>query len=173
MTTNLANIFVRKTPGSPARTIADYTPEEVARFRASYKPLVAEYRRHQRIAVFAVAAFLLCSLAGLLSPKPVKLFVFIGILALFLPVGTLYLLFCFSKLREPRCPACGNPPGFPFGAFCPECGSRTLEPSPSKWSGGAASCRSCGRKLSIGDGGRSYKIRACSHCGLLLDEQGL
>ena len=69
-----------------------------------------------------------------------------------------------------ECPAChGDLNSRELGSFCPECGAIGLKPS--GWFK-AAHCDSCGKSLRRGKS-RQYRIRACTHCGLILDEKGL
>jgi hypothetical protein len=73
------------------------------------------------------------------------------------------------KPRLPDCPRCGKNLGDLFGSYCPEC-LGSLSP------GGTSerNCTTCGKALrnSKGKRGRNFRIRGCSHCGLLLDESG-
>jgi ribosomal protein S27E len=55
-------------------------------------------------------------------------------------------------------------------SFCPECGSRDLEVG--RWVR-SARCAACGKRLVSGRGGRSWKIRTCTFCGVVLDEAGV
>jgi hypothetical protein len=70
-----------------------------------------------------------------------------------------------------RCPACRKRLEPAKGAYCPQCGSdqfrlpRTADPY----------CPSCDCLISEGDGDscRNYRIRGCTHCGVMLDEIGV
>ena len=69
-----------------------------------------------------------------------------------------------------ECPACHRALDVrKLGDFCPECGAPNLQPgvvlSPPQ-------CAACGKQLRRPKG-RLFKIRACTHCGLLLDDKGL
>ena len=66
---NLSDLFIRGASETPNRFVTDYTPDELAGFQKQYRPLVADYRRHSRIAGFGVAAFLLCIILGMILPK--------------------------------------------------------------------------------------------------------
>lgn len=172
MATSLIMKLFANTPAkSPIRSIADYAPEEVARYQESYRLLVAEYRRHERIN-FGVVALMMGVIGVLLLLRP-PFWISLATIGLLLVLGTLYLLWALPQSRVPQCPACGNQPGMPFGSFCPECGSKTLESAKHPWRGQVPYCRSCNRRMHSGEGGRSYRIRVCSHCGLMLDEKGL
>lgn len=71
---------------------------------------------------------------------------------------------------ELECPAChGNLVSRQLGSYCPECGVGGLKP------GGwftSPHCNACDKTLRRGKS-RQYRIRACTHCGLVLDERGL
>lgn len=161
---NLSDFFISRSSDKPSRFVTDYSADEVARFQETYRPLVADYRRHARIARFGMAAFFSCIILGMISPKTFFIYFWAaGICSWFFIV--------FVIKRVPPCPACHNSPEVGFGLFCPECGSRTLGPSDS-WFSGAPKCRSCGKSMRSGKS-RGYKIRACTHCGLRLDDRGL
>jgi tRNA(Ile2) C34 agmatinyltransferase TiaS len=89
----------------------------------------------------------------------------------FIPVLIFWLVALGSAMSTPRlvCPGCCNEMERSFGRYCPECGNSHLQP------GGwfrAPHCRACGKSMRRGKG-RHYKIRACTHCGLMLDDGGL
>jgi predicted RNA-binding Zn-ribbon protein involved in translation (DUF1610 family) len=67
------------------------------------------------------------------------------------------------------CPACKKRLEPANGFYCPQCGSDKFE------SGRRAYCPSCDNRITEedGDSSRSYLIRGCTHCGVLLDEKGL
>jgi uncharacterized protein (DUF983 family) len=57
-----------------------------------------------------------------------------------------------------------------LGASCPECGCAALKAgSPPR----SPTCGACGKTLDNHESARSDKIRACTHCGCLLDAQGV
>jgi len=160
---NLSDFLIRGSFEKPGRLVTDYTADEVAKFQEEYRPLVADYRRHARIAGFGMASFFLCIFLGMILPKTLFFYFWAaGICSWFFIV--------FAMKRVPKCPACHNSPDVGFGVFCPECGCRTLEPSDS-WFSRAPKCRSCGKRMRKGKS-RGYKIRACTHCGLRLDDRG-
>ena len=84
------------------------------------------------------------------------------------------VIFCpnaFVWLSRPglACPACkGNLEQ--VGAYCPECGSASLE---TRTAFSSPACGACGKTLSNHESGRSYRIRNCTHCGCLLDAEGI
>lgn len=123
---------------------------------------------------FRLRTFLL--IAGMI------LWLFVGGSALsLLPIPKMFILILWlaggaviiAKLHPllPDCPHCQKNLGDLFGNYCPEClGTLLLGDSRTK-----ASCSSCGKTLRNADGkpGRNFRIRGCSHCGVLLDKTGL
>ena len=84
------------------------------------------------------------------------------------PAG-LSVLARWSRLQPLLCPGCGNEMEHPLGGYCPECGGGPLRPAGPF---GATACLTCGRALRYRKG-RKFKVRACTDCGLVLDEKGL
>ncbi len=161
---NLWNFISRWPYEKPSRFVTDYKMDEVARFQEEYRPLAAKYRRHQRIGIFGVAVFFLCIFLSMILPK--TLFIYLWAAGMCSWIFTVF----FASQLIPKCPGCHNSPAGGFGAFCPDCGHRALELNDS-WFYWSPTCRSCGKRMR-GGRGRSYKIRTCTHCGLLLDEKG-
>lgn len=152
----------------PARYISDYLPAELMSFRESFKPLAERYRRYQGVAYLALVLGLCIGLFVLMpvlllhsTTNPWVVFPLLLCVAIY---GILVVL-----VPVPRCPACHNRLDRGFGAFCPECGARALERA--TWFR-EAQCSSCARPLTRGKT-RHYKIRACTHCGVQLDEEGV
>jgi RNA polymerase subunit RPABC4/transcription elongation factor Spt4 len=71
--------------------------------------------------------------------------------------------------RKLICPACRHSFMDAIDECCPECGSPSLEMR--DWRGGRH-CNFCGKDLVSGKN-RNFKYKACTHCGVLLDEKGL
>lgn len=139
----------------PVRVVTDYTPEEVAAFQETFRPLAESYHRGSSMSRFCGAAGLLSWTLGVVLQRPI----FFGIVSV-----CSWLLMVFTAPRMPDCPACHNKLEG-LGAFCPECGSRSLQPE-SRFR--APRCSSCGKSMD-----EEHKIRACASCGLMLDENGL
>ena len=155
-------------PLTPPRTVGDYTPNELAQFKSSFRTTVDAYRHHLRIAgVIVCAVFFVIGLACVLAtftPHSLTFSLVFGGFALL----WIFALWAFVLTRSLRCPACKHQL-ITLGAFCPECGHPSL--TQSGWFG-SRSCGHCGKSLSVGKR-RNYKIKACSHCGVVLYEQGL
>jgi hypothetical protein len=155
-------IYLREAVKAPARVANDYLPEEAASFRETFRPIAERYRQRSRIAGFGMAAFFLCIGLGFMLPKHLFMYLWLGCIC-----SWLYMF--FAAPRMPDCPACHNRLDAGFGAFCPECGSHSLQPG--SWLR-SPRCESCGKTMRRGKG-RHYTIRACTHCGLMLDDRGL
>lgn len=91
--------------------------------------------------------------------------IFLGILV----VGSMLASLNF-QLFLPRCPVCGSSLTSRVEKFCPICGANSLI-RPKWWC--AASCGSCGNRLYQNRYGPMYKIRACTHCGTVLLQNGV
>lgn len=157
-----AHLYLREPVAVPSRIATDYRPEEVAAFREQFAPVVERYHRRWRIAMFGLAAFFAFIVIGIALPK--HLFAYFWLASI-----CSWLFIFFAAPRTPDCPACHTKLDADFGAFCPECGSRSLQ------RGGwfrSPRCDACGKSMRRGRG-RHYKIRACTHCGVMLDERGL
>ena len=155
-------LYIRAPSFKPARMVTDYSPEEVGTFRERFKPLAEHYHRRSRLAGYCHIGLCLCFILVVVLPKQLRAYFFVGVIC-----SVLFRV--FASPRTPDCPGCQlSLEG--LGAFCPECGSAPLQP------GGwfeKPKCWTCGKGLRAGRWGRSWKIRACTHCGLKLDEKGL
>lgn len=152
-------------PHEVARTVADYTPEEKARLHEAFAPAGRDYRRRRKTLILVV----LMAVPGLLfGLRLERLFVWAPLVTMVL--WWIVLAIAVALMPRLRCPGCANYIEYGFGPYCPECGSRSL--GPESWFR-YPRCASCGKWMSRRKGGRRYKIRACTHCGLPLDERGL
>jgi len=145
----------------------DYSPEEQRHFREAFRPMAEHYRRYSSWAfIIGVTAFVLWMGAIQFFPR-----VGLGWVCAVMFLGLLGLV-VFGLYARPllECPACHNlVDSKQFGRYCPECGSDQLKPGtwplPPR-------CSACGKRMHRGKS-RGYKIRACTHCGVLLDEKGV
>lgn len=156
-------LFLEQPVTTPTREVADYSVEERSRLRHAFSCIASDYRRHGRIGFAGVGGFMCCILLAIILPKTLFPWFFI-------PVLIFWLVAFGSAVSALRlvCPGCSNEIEHSFGRYCPECGSRQLE------AGGwfrSPHCTACGKFMRHGKG-RHYKIRACTHCGLMLDEKG-
>jgi hypothetical protein len=133
------------------------------------------YRRRKR---FAIALFMLSLLLGSgffainafnVFTVPVIVFVIGGLL-----VSSLMFVFGLKLI----CPACRKRLEPARGLYCPRCGSDRFEHGKHRTesSGGRDRyCPSCETRIleEDGDSARSYRIHGCTHCGVMLDENGV
>ena len=150
--------FNPKLPHKLHRTADEISPEEQARLRAQFAPILWSYRRHRHGVVFTlVVGFILLLIGARFG------IAFCG----FFPS---YLIALLIALGAPRlcCPNCGKRADKGLGAFCPECGKPALEPNFFL----GPKCSACGKRIR-NDRYSSYTTHACSHCGLWLDDAGI
>ena len=79
------------------------------------------------------------------------------------------MIFVGLAARGLRCPGCGNRLIGGLGHYCPECGRAEI--APGGWLK-ADTCLGCGKVFHRGKGA-SVKIRVCTHCGILLSQEGI
>jgi len=155
----------RSIPG-PAENSAD--------FRAEFAPLKARILRSNKrftyLIVFTCAAALLAVLSRLIPPLGDTGLLAL-LLALFLPLPGAIVLACMSpRLRCPACRESLTPTPASFGKHCPTCGgpllgSGTLLSPPV--------CPDCRVTCGYSRAGKTFVVRACTHCGAWLDDEGV
>jgi hypothetical protein len=152
----------------PAQLATDLSPEERTRLRQAFRALAASYRHRHRISSYWLFGFAGFSVAFMF---------FGGVLHvplsqwLLLPALICWLVGFGLSITAPSlvCPGCGNDMTYMFGRYCPECGADDL--NRARWFR-VTKCTACGKTLRWTKHQR-YKIRARTHCGLALDEEGL
>ena len=149
----------------PTKFVSDYKSEELELFRATFRRVAEHYRRWGRIIGYVFIPIMLSFL----------------LLAVIFPTFLSYGVFCFmvccfafillvAYVRPiPDCPACHNALDIGLGEFCPECGARAVHHD--DWMKGPC-CASCGKGLTRRKT-RHYTIRACTRCGVFLDDLGI
>jgi hypothetical protein len=155
-------LHVPESDPPPARVASDYTEEEKSAFAASLKPLLERYHWRKHIAQGFLLTFLGSMVLAMFFPQHSMYIMGVGLIVGWFP-GILI------SSRLPICPGCEKYPDRPFGQYCPECGSRALQPETVFHS---ALCYSCGHAMRRGKT-KGYTIHYCTHCGLHLDEDGL
>jgi hypothetical protein len=156
-------------PKPPQRYASDIPPAEQAEFRNAFK---RQIQRNRRI-VKTWGCIFLANFAVLILAIPIPYPPLVVWSALSFIVCLLMLVFLTPTYV---CPACRGSLVFDFGEFCPECGKRTL--SRAGWRTDRK-CTSCGKTMEwrrggrFSGGGRRYDVRACTHCGLWLDDRGI
>ena len=129
----------------------------------SFAPVAVRYRWHRRITIGASAGFFCCISSIVLPYSSVWLALTLAL--------TFLIVAAASGVSTPKikCPSCGGDLDSAIDRYCPECGSRRID------YGGifvGMRCGECRKPLWRGKV-RSYKIRACTHCGAKLDDRGL
>ena len=148
---------------APAREVKDYSLEERTKLRDTFSSVATAYRRNLRIVIYAGCGFAGFVLLGWVLPKSLLPWC-IG----FAIIPWLISMFALTSSPRLACPGCSNDIEFCFSRYCPECGGRNIQVGSSR----SAHCDDC--QLSLRRGRRrNYKIRACTHCGLMLDDKGL
>jgi hypothetical protein len=147
----------------------------LSRLVLEFKPLAGRYRRRKLMARSLLAAAIL-GMAVLATGK-IGGVLAMGAAVFFIGCVLVSCLILVLGLRL-ACPACGMGLEPAKGLYCPVCGSDQFQygshvdgPSLSR----SAYCPSCGSRIDEGAGDlpRSYRIRGCTHCGVILDEEGL
>jgi len=159
------HVYLEPPAAVPERYVSDYPSDEQSRFRERFRPLAERYRRYRRVATWAMWPGFAFGLLFLARPSPPNPWILGPCLVSLAVCGGIAAL---SPL--PKCPACHNRLDQGFGEFCPECGAQALERA--KWLCNPK-CAACARTMSRRKSGRHYRIRACTHCGVMLDENGL
>jgi hypothetical protein len=158
----------------PTKFADEYTEQEREEFREKFKPVARRVRILRRIIWTSAACFVLILLtAALLEPPKIsqKWPVILGFIAFsFMFLSNVWLAFLHLI-----CPACKGSLES-FDSFCPKCGAEGLQRFQGHYGAVWAWCNSCNSSMHPREGrrrDRDYKIKTCSHCGLMLDEKGL
>jgi hypothetical protein len=161
--------------GLPAGLRYENWPRERTAFLHTFRPTVERYRRRRRIRVYLLTGFMLGAflLMYVNVPEVVRFWGFTLLVTACLGAA---VTFAFG-LRL-RCPACRNRLEPAKGPYCPQCGSDQFQRGIHKGGprgGNAPYCPSCDGTIGEEDADscRSYRIRGCTHCGVMLDEMGL
>jgi len=147
--------------------------EELQRFQEKFAADLKQHRDSERrfalpiLLVFIVGfAAVFCSFL-LFHPPATWLFVAGFVL---IAIGLILIAVTATVFQKKLiCPACRHSFMDEIDECCPACGSPSLEPK--NWRG-ARHCNFCGKDLVSGKN-RNFKYKACTHCGVLLDEKGL
>jgi hypothetical protein len=147
--------------------VDEIPPRERDELREAFKPAAGLSRRADRVVRFAMLPAMVCLALVIAAPKSMVAWA-MGGFAICVLAAFLVAVFSAALLR---CPACRISLENGFGAYCPECGARAL--GPGRWRFGTPRCSACERDMASRKGGRRYRIRACTHCGVWLDDKGL
>ncbi len=161
-------LYLQAPIATPKRFVTDYSPAELSRLREMFKPQAHRHRNWSRTGYIVIGIAFAFMLLGFvlqnISLHWTQRVILGGFLACWITLMIIAFLF-----PVPWCPGCHNRIDRGFGAFCPECGARSLERG--SWCR-APHCSSCGRAMGRGKS-RGYSIHACTHCGVKLDDAGL
>jgi hypothetical protein len=154
------------------REVTTYSPEALQGIHERFAPLAKAYHARMRKAHYVRAVFYLFWLLS----APAVLFPVGRYVFSFWLIGLIGSLVCFFRMLPtmPQCPACDSELILCTGKFCPDCGQQAL--FTPVWFGWPQSpkCSACKKSLFTSrKGGRSYRIRACNQCGVMLDERGM
>lgn len=152
-------------PEIPEKVVTDYSPEELAAFREDFAPSARHFRKRSWQLLPWGGLIVLFTLGLVVSDSAGRGWLLAGILGSCVVVIVLH-----TRLPSLNCPACEGTVTSGMGAFCPECGARSVVPGHRP---NHHHCTSCNRWLLVYKGTRQYKVRACTHCGVMLDDKGL
>ena len=152
-------------PSPPSR----YTDDQLRQFRAAFAPQAMRYRSHGRVQVAIVVVGVILFIGQIYLGKSGDWGWLQGAVA-----GALFIVFVWHSMRRPtlECPACQRTIDVDvIGFHCPECGS--AKGINSNWLIQRC-CDACSKRIERDDEeGRSYRVHACTCCGVLLDKEGL
>lgn len=154
--------------GSPPSPTPPYTEAELRGFREDFARQAARYREFYRWFMFrwCFVVVLVCAVFHLFLDGRMR---WTG------PVvfGVWTFAMMFFRLRAPKraCPACQRPlERSKWVHHCPGCGSGK-ENWLERW--GRFQCQRCQRSLWKDHSDLTSSVRACTHCGVFLDPEGV
>ena len=153
-------------PEPPQRTVGDYSPEELNRFRREFEQRQKRIKTLRPPLVLAAVIALLITTVGRMGGARDHLFEW----TIAWVISGLVFIAALAIIGFPKCPACQNDLDDFLGDYCPECGEKSVE-KPGCWLQ-SADCTACEKELTRGKS-RSYRIRVCTVCGVKLDDAGI
>ena len=157
-------VYLKVPTVAPERYVEQMPPHEREGLREAFVPAARRFRRTVRTAGFLVGGCIICGALGFVLPKQMFGWAVGGFLVCGFAVASVILL-----SPALRCPGCRNELERGLGSYCPECGSRSLDAA--GWFR-VPHCSACGRDMRSRKT-RHYRIRACTYCGVWLDNKGL
>jgi hypothetical protein len=137
-------------------------PDGMDDVERAFLPQAARFRKHQQAAFVLMFGGIVFAWLAMAFPEAY---------AVWLGVPGVALIGCahVAMLAVPRleCPSCRHDLTR-LERYCPRCGAQSVELRP--WRGNR--CRACGRGLGVSKT-RSFPIRFCTHCGVLVDRKGI
>jgi hypothetical protein len=128
-----------------------------------FHPAAERYRRRRAAFVMVLMGGIALALLSMAFAEPWDHR--IGIPGLVCIVGSLAIFFTLPALR---CPECQQPADGGFDRYCPACGHAPVRASALL----GTHCAACERTMGSYKY-RNYPIHYCTHCGTLLDRQGV
>jgi hypothetical protein len=134
--------------------------------------MAERYRRRRRIGLYLLVAFIVGGFLLIYVNVPERLRFYGFIFLIVAWFGVVVTQVFGVRLK---CPACGKRLVPAKGQYCPQCGSDQFQPGIHRLGASRVSfCPSCGRIAEEdSESPRGYKIRGCTHCGVMLDERGV
>jgi RNA polymerase subunit RPABC4/transcription elongation factor Spt4 len=161
-------------PGEPnIKEAGNYSREEINTLRETFAADLKQYRVSEGkcawvVLILFLAGFAVVFCSTVLFQPPAKWLLVAGIVLI--GAGLVLIAVTASLLQNNlRCPGCHHRFIDKMDKCCPDCGSPSLEPP--NWYG-ARFCNECQRKLVAGKN-RNFRYKACTHCGVFLDDKGL
>jgi len=159
----------------PAAFSHENWPRERSAVLLAFRPIAERYRRRRRTVLCLFGGFMLAGfvIVYVNLPEAVKFWGFIFMMAAWF--GTVIALLFRVKLI---CPACKSRLAPAKGVYCPQCGSDQFQHGfyrNAAHAGIDPYCPSCHGRIAEedADNDRSYRIRGCTHCGVMLDDVGV
>lgn len=142
-------------------------PKDLESMRHAFRKQVDRRRRYELGIFLPLVVFILCVIvAAFVRPDfPWNVILVAAAILCWLMIAAIGI-----AMPGLECSNCWQKLDRAVHTFCPECGSSNLE------AGGwlqSTRCNSCRKRLAVRRGGRSWKIRACTYCGVVLDERGV
>lgn len=152
--------------------LSDSSRDDLQHFREEFAAELKLYQRSERQFALPILIILLTGSAALVGSimlfKPPDVLLFAAGLVI-IAVGLVLMAAAATVFqRKLTCPGCHHPFLSEMDECCPQCGAPGLE----KRSKRVWHCEFCKTKLRTGKY-RNFKYKACTHCGVLLDEKGL
>jgi len=159
----------------PAGLSYEYWPRERTAFLHTFRPTAERYRRRRRMGLYLMLGFMLGGFL-LMYVNVADVVRIWGIILLV--VAWLGAVVTFAFGVKLICPACKNRLKPAKGPYCPQCGSEQFQHGIHRHGEPGVNypyCSSCDGRIAEedGDSPRSYRIRGCTHCGVMLDVMGV
>ena len=137
-------------------------PDSLTEWEVAFQPAAWRYRKRQQLFIVMMLLGIAVVFVSLFWPEPVIPWIAgPGVALIF---AAMVVAFTLPRLTCPHC----RQDLEKLDQFCPRCSAASVEPRP--WRGNR--CGHCGKGLGSYKG-RQYRIRYCTHCGVLVDRIGV